>query len=231
LDPETIHRFGESAVREKMRVLADEEAFIRVTQGKLPLPNGKWVTNPSYLNPCYYLQSKWNNENLNGELPILTAFISEYQCSREKIPAGRLQKSMEFTNRLFEEIEAQMILSEGEFSERKALIDEDYSSPSSERFADYLGSLVVAEYLKDIQALWDRRMTFLAGNSWQCNGPSLSKSFPKETEVLRKYLLDTHTDGEDRKKEVFSLPIRKALQCDQDFQWKECSFFNSPGTP
>jgi hypothetical protein len=82
----------------------------------------------------------------------------------------------------------------------------------------------MAEHLKEVQSLWDRRMTFLASNSWQCPGPSLSTEFPKETAILRRYLLDSHTDGDDRKKEILSGPIRAVLSCEPDFDWNECSF-------
>jgi hypothetical protein len=231
LDAEAIQRIAVQSVRERVRKLADEEAFIRLIEHKLPLPNGKRVNNPSYLNPCHYLQSNWNTEDLDGELSFLTAFTAEYQCSKIKDPSERLHKALTYTSSLFEEIESEMIASEGEFSERKALVDEDFSSPPSERFADYMGSLVVAEYLSDTQAIWDRRMTFLSGNSWQCTGPSLSTAFPKESAVLRKYLLDSHTDGEDRKKEIFSTPVRASLSCEKDFEWNECSIFSLPEKP
>lgn len=222
LDPETIRRFAGGAARERMRELADEEAFIRITQPRLPLRNGKTGKNPSYLDPCLYLQSHWRNEDLDGELAYLTVFLAEYQCSSQKDPAERLKGALEFTQRLMVEITVGMIESEGEFSERKALVEEDYGSPTSERFADNLGSLAIAEYLKDIQGTWDRRMTFLAGNSWQCPGPSLSSEFPAESDILRKYLLDSHTDGDDRKMDMLSEPVRNALSCDADFEWNEC---------
>jgi len=224
LDEESIQRFAESAVRDKIRSLADEEAFIRLTQPKLPLPNGKKVGNPSHLNPCHYLQSDWKSEELNGELSMLTVFTMDFVCSNESDPPTRLKNSLSLVSRLFEQIESEMIRAEGEFSERKSLIDEGYSSPSSERFADRVGSMVVAKYLREIQSTWDRRMTFLAGNSWQCDGPSLSTVFPKETEVLRRYLLDTHTDGEDRKKDLLSPEVRSVLECEKDFEWRECGF-------
>jgi hypothetical protein len=231
LDDETILRFAESASKEKIRALAEEEAFIRLIAPKLPLSNGKQVSNPSHLNPCHYLQSTWNQEDLNGELPILTAFLAEHQCSKEKDSSERLSKSLSFVSALFQEVEAGMIHAEGEFSDRKPLIEEDYSSPPHERFADYLGSLVTTEYLKEIQSTWDRRMVFLAGNSWQCSGPSLSTTFPDEASVLRRYLIDSHTDGDERKMDVFPEPIRSVLSCEQDFEARECSFSSFPEKP
>ncbi len=231
LREEAITRFAESAIREKIRALADEEAFIRITQPALPLANGKRAKNPSFMNACHYLQTQWKHEDLSGELSILTVFGMEYQCSSASDPSERLRNSLKFTTSLFEQIEAEMIRNEGEFSERKELIDEDFSSPSSERFADSIGSLVIAEELREIQSAWDRRMTFLAGNSWQCDGPSLAREFPRETDVLRKYLHDTHTDGDDRKKDLLSTPIRRALGCVKDFEWNECSLFRFPEMP
>jgi hypothetical protein len=227
LDEDAIRRFASSEVRERMRDLAEEEAFIRITQPNLPLRNGKNSANPSYLDPCLYLQSSWKHDELNGELTYLSIFLAEHQCSKIQEPAERLKSALEFTRRLMEEIEVGMITSEGEFSERKALVDENYSSPTSERFADNLGSLVIADYLKDVQGTWDRRMTFLAGNSWQCPGPSLSTEFPSESEVLRKYLLDSHTDGDDRKMDMLSEEVRNALSCDADFEWNECRITGS----
>ena len=224
LDEDAAKHYAMLAVKDRIRKLADEEAFIRLTQPKLPLSNGRRVLNPSYLNPCHYLQTAWTTEDLNGELSFLTAFTAEYTCSEIPDPADRLKESLNFTQHFFEGVETSMILSEGEFSERKALIEDDYASPSSERFADFMGSRVMAEHLKEVQSLWDRRMTFLASNSWQCPGPSLSTEFPKETAILRRYLLDSHTDGDDRKKEILSSPIREVLACEPDFDWNECSF-------
>ncbi|NDG85766.1 MAG: hypothetical protein EBX52_12120 [Proteobacteria bacterium] len=231
LDEKAIDRFAGAASREKIRGLADEEAFIRLIAPKLPLANGKKVANPSYMNPCHYLQSSWQIEEVNGELPILTAFLAEYQCSPEKDSSERLAKALSFTNALFKEVEAGMIRSEGEFSARRSLMEEDYSSPPNERFADYMGALVTAEYLKEIQATWDRRAVFLAGNSWQCSGPSLSTAFPDEAEVLRRYVVDSHTDGDERKMDQFPEPIRSVLSCEQDFETKECSFSAFPEKP
>jgi len=119
-----------------------------------------------------------------------------------------------------------MITSEGEFSDRRSLVEENYSSSPVERFADLLGSYVVAEVMKSDPSLWDRRMTFFASNSWQCAGPSLSTAFPKETLLMRQYLQDSHTDGDDRKKELLSTPIRDTLSCAKDFEWNECFFQN-----
>lgn len=103
------------------------------------------------------------------------------------------------------------------------MIAEGFSSSPSERFADFIGSRLIAAQLEESASLWDRRMTFLAGNSWQCPGPSLSQAFPKESAVLRRYLLNAHTDGQDRRKESFSQPLRQVLGCEKDFEWKECT--------
>jgi hypothetical protein len=224
LEPTSIERFSKSVIKERIRNLADEEAFLRITQQKLPLRNGKKVNNPSYLNPCHYLQSKFETQSLDSELNFLTAFTAEFECSKEKDQAERLRKSIVFAQDLMTSVVKNEITSEGQFSDRKSLVDENFSSSPAERFADLLGSYVVAEAMKSDPSLWDRRMTFFASNSWQCSGPSLSTAFPKETLLMRQYLQDSHTDGDERKKEVLSAPIREALSCEQDFQWNECKF-------
>ena len=220
---EAIRRIATTTVRETIRELAGEDAFIRITQEKLPLNNGKRVENPSYMNPCHFLQTQWNDETLDSELSLLTAFAAEYRCNTESDPGVRLEKSIRSTQALFEGVLDGMIRSEGEFSDRKAMIAEGYSSSPSERFADFFGSRLIASQLEDSPSLWDRRMTFLAGSSWQCPGPSLSQAFPKESSVLRRYLLNAHTDGQDRRKESFSAPLRRVLGCEKDFEWPECS--------
>jgi hypothetical protein len=224
LDNESIDRFATLSVKERIRSLADEEAFLRITQEKLPLRNRKRAINPSHLNPCHYLQAKWDSESLDSDLSFLTAFTAEYQCSSEKDSVERLRQSIIYTQALFTEMVKNLITSEGEFSDRRMLVDENYSSSPVERFADLLGSYVVADTIKADPSIWDRRMSFFASNSWQCSGPSLSTAFPKETLIMRQYLQDSHTDGEERKKELLSSPIRNVLSCDQDFQWKECFF-------
>jgi hypothetical protein len=222
--PGSLKRIASGLIRESIRELATEDAFIRLTQDHLPLKNGRRAPNPSYMNPCHFLQTDWNNEELDSELSVLTAFTAEYRCSAEPDPALKLQQSIETTQVLFEGVIGAMLQAEGEFSERKAMISEGYSSSPSERFADFIGSRLVASQLQEYPSLWDRRMTFLAGNSWQCPGPSLSQSFPRESSVLRRYLLNAHTDGQDRRKEAFSAPLRKTLGCQKDFEWSECSF-------
>ena len=224
LDPTSIERFAKLAIKERIRSLADEEAFLRITQEKLPLRNRKKAINPSHLNPCHYLQAKWETESLDSDLSFLTAFTAEYQCSSEKDPSERLKKSIIYTQSLFTDVMKNIITSEGEFSDRRALVDENYSSSPVERFADLLGSYVVADTIKTDPSIWDRRTRFFASNSWQCSGPSLSTAFPKETLIMRQYLQDSHTDGDERKKELLSAPIRNVLSCDQDFQWNECFF-------
>jgi len=226
LEPDAIDRFAKLAIKERIRTLSDEEAFLRITQSKLPLANGKKAFNPYYLNPCHYLQAHWETESLDSDLAFLTAFTAEYECSEIKDPPERLKQAIIYTQNLFTDVLKNMITSEGEFSDRRSLVEENYSSSPVERFADLLGSYVVAEVMKSDPSLWDRRMTFFASNSWQCAGPSLSTAFPKETLLMRQYLQDSHTDGDDRKKELLSTPIRDTLSCAKDFEWNECFFQN-----
>ena len=222
LDQEAVNRFADHSVQSSIQDLVEEEAFLRVTRKELPLGNQKKAKNPSYFNPCFYLHTDWDSESLDSELSILTAFLEEYQCSKESNPLRKLKTSLTTTQNMFTDVMRAMISSEGEFSGRRILVDESFSSSPVERFADLMGSYVVAEYMRGLQSLWDKRVVFLAGNSWQCNGPSLAQSYPAESLMLWQYLRDSHTDGEDRKKEILSTPIRAELGCKLDFSWNEC---------
>jgi len=222
LDTNTILRFATQATQSSIRDLAEEEAFLRITQQKLPMANGKNMKNPSFMNPCSYLKADWNSEGLDSELSMLTVFLTEFRCSSQTDNISKLKSAITTTQNIFNDIENAMITSEGEFSERRELIDEKYSSSPVERFADVMGSYVVAQYMNNLQSIFDRRALFLASNSWQCSAPSLSKNFPVESLMLRQYVQDAHTDGDDRKKEILSTPIRDTLGCKADFSWGEC---------
>jgi hypothetical protein len=112
---------------------------------------------------------------------------------------------------------------EGEFSNRSLMETEGYSSSPDERFADVIGSYAMAELLSELPFQWDRQNKFLASSSWQCVKPSLSSHFPEESAIEKEYIFDAHTEGDQRRKELFSEPIRKAIGCEKDFEFRECS--------
>jgi hypothetical protein len=133
-----------------------------------------------------------------------------------------LHRSIEVSKVLTAIIIEASLHAEGEFSDRTELTSEGLSSPPFERFADVLGTYAVAEYLKSLTSNWEQRTKFLASSSWACEEPSLESKFPEESKIEHLFTIESHTQGEERKMELLSEPIRKILSCEKDFDFNEC---------
>jgi hypothetical protein len=219
-----IQRFARTIVSDRMSDLASSDRFLRITKPTMPLRNGKIQKNPNYLNPCsYYLWSQ-GEEPIDDELTTLIYFTAEYRCNDEKLPASqRLKAAIETAKNMSEKVLHNSLQVEGEFSARSLMETEGFSSPPYERFADVVGSYALAEMLKQSPDVWDRQNRFLASSSWQCIEPSLASQYPEESSIEKEYIFDAHTEGDQRRKELFSAPIRQVLGCQKDFEFKECT--------
>ena len=216
-----IQKFSRSIVADRISELASNDRFLRITKPQLPMKNGKNQKNPNYLNPCsYYL---WNEgeEPIDDELTTLMFFTAEYRCS-EKVGPEKLKNAIETSKEMTQQVISKALAIEGEFSGRNELETQGFSSPPFERFADVIGSYAMAEYLSVLKQPWDRRNKFLASTSWVCIAPSLASHFPDESSIEKEYIFDSHTEGDQRKKELFSLPIREVIGCEKDFEFDEC---------
>ena len=222
LGADDISRIAHTIIADRISNLAGGDRFLRITKAEIPMRNGKQQKNPNYLNPCsYYLWSK-GEEPLDDELTTLMFFTAEYRCS-EGDASDKLRESIDVARALSEKVLQSTLKIEGEFSARSELEHGGFSSPPYERFADVLGSYAMSELLKELPDQWDRQNKFLASSSWQCMEPSIASNFPEESAVEKEYVFDTHTEGEQRKKELFSTPIREVIGCQKDFEFNECS--------
>lgn len=217
-----IERLASSIISEKLSELAQSSVFLRITKEKIRLPNGKYTTNPAYLNPCAYNLWTLGEEALDDELSALLFFTAEYRCNREQSGTARFEKAIELSKTMSIGITRGLLKSEGEFSSRHLLETEGFASSPAERFADVLGSYALAEHLSKLQSEWDRRNTFLASSSWQCDKPSLESDFPEESNIQRKYVFDSHSEGDERKKEFLSQIVRETIGCKKDFEFNSC---------
>ncbi len=215
-------RIAKSSTVSSFSSLAGADYFLRITKDKLPLKNGKMVKNPYYLNPCaYYLWTK-EEEPPEDEINSLVYFTAEYSCS--DAPASeRFRKALEISKSYSEMVITKTLAAAGEFSAHDRLMNEGFSSSPSERFADVMGSYAMADYLSQTSSLEDRRGKYLASISWLCTEPSLKTQFPEESSIENDFNEEIHTDGLFRIQEILSTPIRTSLQCQKDFQFKECS--------
>lgn len=222
LGEDDLDRMVQAVVASRLSELASNDAFLRITKKNVPYLDGKSGKNPNYLNPCnYYLWSQ-GEEPVSDALSTMMFFTAEYRCS-ELPPMEKMKAAIELSKSLTTKILTETFRAEGEFSAHPVLEKEGFSSSPSERFADVMGSYAMAELLKEIPSVADRKSRFLASSSWQCMEPSLASHFPEESAVEKQYVFDSHTEGEQRRKELFSAPIRKTLGCEKDFEFQECS--------
>jgi len=221
LTEDGLERIAESIVTDRVSDLASSERFLRITKSTTPMINGKMQKNPNHFDPCNYYLWTQGEEPVDDELTTLMYFTAEYRCS-DKPPSEKMKRAIETAKDMSIDILRATLQIEGEFSSRSLMETEGYSSPPYERFADVIGSYAMAELLSELPFQWDRQNKFLASSSWQCVQPSLASHFPEESAIEKEYIFDAHTEGDQRKKELFSEPIRAVIGCEKDFEFKEC---------
>jgi hypothetical protein len=222
LNDDAVSRIARIAVSDRMSELASADRFLRITKPRIPLRNGKLQKNPNYLNPCSYYLWSHGEEPIDDELTTLVFFTAEYRCNAGE-PMDRLKQAIEISKDMSRKVIENTLRIEGEFSPNNQLEKEGFSSPPFERFADVLGSYAMAELMREIPDQWERRNKFLASSSWQCVEPSIASHFPEESNIERQYIFDEHSEGDERRKEIFTTPIRDVIGCQKDFEFKECS--------
>lgn len=215
-------RFARNMTADRISDLAANDRFLRITKSELPMPNGKSQPNPNYMNPCSYYMWSLGEEPIDDELTTLIYFSAEYRCNSHQGPA-RMKDAIEVAKAMSAQVLERTLAIEGEYSARGLLETEGFSSPPFERFADVVGSYAMAELLKEYPSQTDRQNHFLASSSWQCLAPSLASHFPEESSIEKEYIFDPHLEGDQRRKELFSGPLREVIGCRKDFEFKECT--------
>ena len=223
LSTEDIARFARNLTADRISDLASRDKFLRITKPELPTRNGKYLRNPNYLNPCSYYMWSLGEEPVDDELTTMIYFTAEYRCNQSDLGnTQRMKNAIEVAKAMTDQVLRKTIAIEGEFSARGLLETEGFSSPPYERFADVVGSYALAELLRQIPSQTERQNRFLASSSWQCLEPSLDSHFPEESSIEKEYIFDPHLEGDQRRKELFSTPIREVISCEKDFEFKEC---------
>jgi hypothetical protein len=221
LDDGEVRRIAGVETQDRISNLASQEWFSHIISEDLMNQRGKKYKNRDYMNPCSYSLWEKTDSSLSDDVVSLIFFTAEYRCSQEPDRALKLKNSIEVSKTLTEQLMAQLLKSQGEFSSLSILENGGYSSSPVERFADVMGSYVLARTLDQItKDPVVRRKIYLASSSWLCSEPDFLSS--KESSVERDYVLDVHTETEFRKKELISIPVRKSLSCEKDFDFDEC---------
>lgn len=223
---------SEEIVKKRISDLTTNASFLRITSEDLPMPNGKIVKNPNYLNPCSY--SVWDQDPfaLDSDLVTLLYFTAAYRCESSS-PQEKLKTAVQTSREMTKEVLKVILKMEGEFSAREELQATGHSLPTSERFADRLGSDNVAEYLSRFQTVAEKRGRYLVSSFWLCEKPSLKNSNLEMLNALSEYIFDhsLHSENDERLKDWLSPKVQEQLQCQKDFETKECSYNESEGDP
>ena len=223
LTHEVIREKSEEATKRRFSDFATSSAFFRLVNEQLKSPSGARIKNPSYLNPC--ASEIWNTGKfaLDSEFVSLLLFTSAYRCSAGE-GTERLRQAIIESKEISEKILDVVIEEEGALSARDDLQIEGYSSPSTERFADRIGSYAVAKYLAKFPTVERKRAAYLASSYWLCDRPSLKTENYEDFEALHDFILDrgVHPESNSRIVDWLSPPVVTALECQSDFEERSC---------
>jgi hypothetical protein len=167
------------------------------------------------------LQSRPFDEPLN----LILFFAAEYRCTEDLPDEIRFKQAIEKASALQTALIYDRIRMEGEFSSRWRLNADGYSNSPTERFADSLAGLALAQILVKESDRVKRRALFLANIAWLCPKPSLRQLYPNETAIQKQFYSEPHTETAFREQEVLPEQIRNVLECSLDFTPKECHLY------
>jgi len=213
-------------VTDDLEYMSKTATFLRLIKKDATLTNGQIYPNPAYLNPCGLDNwSRTTDEHpVNTTTPLLLYFTAEYSCTPQMPAKERLENAIETAKSLqlvFNERYAEM---PGRFSSDSKFVSDGHAEDVVERVADAIGAEAVARVLAKNPDLEARRLLFYSTLSDRCEEPSWKSRYPDEAEVENKYSWGAHTIGQKRIFETLPASVRKQLQCEKDFELKECAF-------
>jgi len=219
---EYLQRVAREKAQKTIADLAEKNAFLRMISTEIPAPNGKPQKNPMYLNACRYYLWDSSLDIFDEGVSALLFFTSEYRCAQDLDGPTRFQQAVEKTLEMQSSLFFSRMKAEGEFSSRSRLNTDGYASSPTERFADSLAGLVFAHLLEKESDIVRRRAMYLANVAWSCQKPSLQQVMPLEAGIQKKFYVESHSEDSLRQRELLPLEIQEALQCEKDFEMKEC---------
>lgn len=219
-DPSTLDFIAREWVSSNLEDQAQRDRLIRLTKDEEILRDGSKHPNPAYLDPCGLYYVNILRDPINPSYTLNTFFVNEYRChaaGTPDSPAKHLEDAVEGARKLELDLRARELASASRFSSIRELERHGYAEDVEEDLADNLGEIVYASYLKRLDREDDRRAEFFSSMASLCDEPSLEKLYPEEAQVQKKYDLDPHSEGIDRRRKLMTAPIREALGCHKDF--------------
>lgn len=215
---------AERRARQVIGNIADKKGFLLLSNPTVKLEDGSYQPNPAYLNPCGLMGHQSDHFDWSEPEVVNFIFSAEYACSHSSDPSTKkLDVGIKTALDMYSQITEHTLRVGGKFSDDIDLAANDFALSPEEQAADSLGNLVFARLLKKNPSVEARRKIFLANNAWVCTKPSLDQEMPKEAQVEKRYSLEAHSDGKQRRTELMTGPIREVLDCKLDFNAKECS--------
>ncbi len=185
---------------------------------------GKEVENLGYLNPCSGKAFKSEQHHFANALP--TFYLAEYQCLSSLPPEQRMAESIKTAEAMQKAINEKLIPMGGPFSSNPIMIQNDFSSDSEERFADWVGSRVMARMVTARNLDPKSRVNLMAANiSLFCDPPSNEVRYASEAQIQKEFDDEPHSLNGTRRMELLTPAIRTALGCKLPIKpGKECKF-------
>lgn len=221
LSPDEINKLSKKYVTEVLEKMASTEMFVNMIAPNKKSYRGENLENIDYLSPC---TGPTNDPQTLNEVDVVgTVYVNEIRCSSIEDKSIKMKAAIEQARIILSEVVKRQMSNEGRFSSFKTLVTEGFAEDSEEHFADYMGQEVFAKLLTQVSTVGARRNLYFANIASKCDTPSLEAMFPKEFQVQKQYYFDPHSEAELRRLELLTPSIRSALECDKDFQLKECS--------
>jgi hypothetical protein len=234
----TIDYVAREWVQTELETQARRDRFIRLTKETEILRDGSVHPSPAYLDPCGIFYIYDGLDPYSSEFTLNVFFVNEYRCQLEtspdhctKSPETCLEAAIEGAQSLEYALRHKGLSIQTKYSAVRELQRQGYAEDIEEDLSDHLGQIAYAKYLETHAAQAERRSRFLATVSTLCDEPSIAKLYPAEALVQKKYYIESHSEGLDRRRKLLIEPVRSALGCQKDFpeSLPECDWYAPQG--
>jgi hypothetical protein len=234
----TLDYIAREWVQSELEAQARRDRFIRLTKETEILRNGSVHPSAAYLDPCGIFYVYDGLDPYSSEFTLNVFFVNEYRCQLEssadrctKAPEVCLEAAIEGAQGLEYQLRRKGLSIQTRYSSVRELQRQGYAEDIEEDLSDHLGQLAYAKYLEKNESQAERRSRFLATVASLCDEPSLAKLYPAEAQIQKKYYIDSHSEGLDRRRKLLIDPVRKALGCEKDFSetLPDCDWYAPQG--
>ena len=187
------------------------------------------VENPTYFNPCFpdNATDVRRADLLNGN-SVMLYFLNEYLCQDPSLDeATKLNNATNIAGQVYVAITTKEVPLGGKFSESQLMGEFGFSEDVDEKYADFMAGKVMKTLLKQqFSKASDRRAKLFYDTALFCTkkDSSISTKYPDKAKAEKTLTTEPHPLDLERRQRIFGNPeFRDILECDQDFNFPECS--------